>query len=54
MTYTIVVGNPANKRTIWRAMIRWRNKIKIDFRKQSVSVRTGFIGFRIETGGGLL
>jgi hypothetical protein len=52
-SYNILVGRPEGRRPLGRSRCRWEDNIKMDLREIGFGMRTGFIGFRIGTGGGL-
>jgi hypothetical protein len=52
--YRVLVGKPEGKRLPGRPRRRWEDGIRMDLRKISWEVRSGFTWLRIGTGGGLL
>ena len=52
--YRVLVGKPERNRTLGRPRSRWKDNIKIDFRKWDIREWTGSSWLRIGTGGGHL
>jgi len=54
VVYRFLVGRPECKIPLGRPRRRWGDNIKRDLREYRPMERTGFVWFRVESGGGLL
>ena len=52
--HRVLVGKPEGKRTLGRPRRRWDDNIKMDLQEVGGVMGTGWIWFRIGTGGGRL
>jgi hypothetical protein len=52
--YRVLVGKPEGKRPLERPRRRWEDGIKMDLKKITWGLFSGFTWLRIGTGGGLL
>jgi hypothetical protein len=52
--HRVLVGRPESKIPLGRPRRRWEDNIKMDLREYRPMERTGFVWFRVESGGGLL
>jgi hypothetical protein len=50
--YRVLVGKPEGKRPLGKPKRRWKDNIRMDFKKWDVRVRTGLGWLRIGTFGG--
>jgi hypothetical protein len=50
---SVLVGRPERKRPLGRPMCRWKDNIKMIFKKWDGEEWTGLVWFSIGTGGGL-